>query len=865
MKKLLLALLLLFPSSAWAQITAGLGWHDLTSTTIRAVCPNPSIFSVQGAENCATVTDAWSGGVLDTQRNRLIMLGGGHNAYPGNELYALNLGDGTANPTLTRITNPSTVIRDGCTNGGTYADGRPVARHTYDQLAYLPDTDEMFMYGGSMWQCGGMGGDTWIYNFAANTWTQMTNTNAPSANFSRACAYDQKNKLVYCHDNLVLKSFNRTANTWTTRSVAGSSVAEYKTAIIDPVRKRYIMTSNDNVDQLYWYDISAASGTSTRQIVSSNCSFVGDGRMGWAYDPVQDKIVVWVDGNSVEIMDPVTFQCTTQTFANGPAQVRNQFDLSLRGTYGRFRYSPRLNVFVTCNDVDLNCTALRLTQVKNIMPTVDDEKNTYRAWGWNFSGATDTFNTVDPITLTVSNPDIHGTTEGDDGWQYHMQFRRSSNVIFQTRATAWLNYFKSGYRACTGSGTQTFCYDRDNFGLDHWYGTGLIDYYEASGDAAALSEINNLGNFLVNTLYNVGTTPYNCVPASGCLQYGQRLLARQLLFVTRWAEVTGNAAAVTLRDQIIALFLGSAYWDAKNGMYWVGDTQTDGDIGAGSYAAGYRITASFYPGLIAEAFHQAYRTTGNATLKTRLVAIAAFVKRCGLDATFQYVGSRFGINTSNDTCFQNHFSPPTGFADPALSVSLVNVLVYGYKYTGDATYLAAAKTAYNRGTKGVFGSSSSRSCADTTVCNFMDTTFDNSNGNAYLDLNKGAIQYAYRLFENGGFPTVIGTGDTTPPTIVITSPTAAPTLAMTGIPSTTTIAVSGTAADDTSLAFVTWVNNRGGSGTATGLTSWSIPSVTILQGTNVITVTAQDGAGNTGIDILTVTYNALTATSLKIQ
>ena len=53
---------------------------------------------------------------------------------------------------------------------------------------------------------------------------------------------------------------------------------------------------------------------------------------------------------------------------------------------------------------------------------------------------------------------------------------------------------------------------------------------------------------------------------------------------------------------------------------------------------------------------------------------------------------------------------------------------------------------------------------------------------------------------------------------------------------------------------VSWVNDRGGSGTATGTTSWSVSGIVLLSGSNVLTVTARDAAGNTSTDTLTVTY-----------
>jgi hypothetical protein len=87
------------------------------------------------------------------------------------------------------------------------------------------------------------------------------------------------------------------------------------------------------------------------------------------------------------------------------------------------------------------------------------------------------------------------------------------------------------------------------------------------------------------------------------------------------------------------------------------------------------------------------------------------------------------------------------------------------------------------------------------------------------------------------------------PTLTI----AAPTTEGTWTTTMTSIAMSGTAADDQSVASVSWINHRGGSGIATGTTAWNVPAIALQLGANAITVTATDNFGNTGSAVLVIT------------
>ena len=120
-------------------------WYEASNSNLSAVLPIPTPTGSTGPES---IMIAWGGGIYDTLRNRLMVWGGGHGDYPGNEIYAFNVNTFA----WTRLTNPSPVNSD---NNSEYtADGLPTSRHTYSSLAYMANVDRMFARGGSLWQLG---------------------------------------------------------------------------------------------------------------------------------------------------------------------------------------------------------------------------------------------------------------------------------------------------------------------------------------------------------------------------------------------------------------------------------------------------------------------------------------------------------------------------------------------------------------------------------------------------------------------------------------------------------------------------------------------------------------------------------------
>ena len=94
--------------------------------------------------------------------------------------------------------------------------------------------------------------------------------------------------------------------------------------------------------------------------------------------------------------------------------------------------------------------------------------------------------------------------------------------------------------------------------------------------------------------------------------------------------------------------------------------------------------------------------------------------------------------------------------------------------------------------------------------------------------------------------------DTSAPTVSLSSPTSGGSYAT----ESAAMMVTGTAADNVGVTRVAWSNDRGGSGTASGTGSWTAASIALYQGTNNLTFTAEDAAGNRGSRNLAVTYTA---------
>jgi hypothetical protein len=310
-------------------------WMTVPDSRMKAVAPTNGQFAgTWGVGGPAMVLAAWGGGALDTKRSRLILWGGGHADYYGNELYAFDV------PTLkwSRLTDPFVnPVMDQEVN----ADGTPNSRHTYGGLAYLEHADRFFGQAGSLAGIGFARCDrSWTFDFVAKKWTDRAPATSPGGSLGVNCSYDPATKKLWWGAGSGLWSYDHDSNTWTKHNDDGFY---YNTSAIDTKRGQMLVIGNGS---LFSYDLKNANYTKQTWTTTGAGPLIAAGNVGFDYDPTADRFVGWA-GGSPYLLDPATKTWTLGSATGAPGVGSN-------GIYGRWRYVPSVNAFVVVTSIDDN-------------------------------------------------------------------------------------------------------------------------------------------------------------------------------------------------------------------------------------------------------------------------------------------------------------------------------------------------------------------------------------------------------------------------------------------------------------------------------------------------------------------------------
>ncbi|MHC4730491.1 MAG: kelch repeat-containing protein, partial [Planctomycetota bacterium] len=329
-------------------------WYEVPNTKMESVKPNP----VPAPGSIGGVIGAWSGGALDTKRDRLIVWGGGHTDYSGNEIYVFDL----ATLKWSRITDPSPFPPGESTNPNDevqHPDGSPISRHTDNYIAYIPDPVARFFVGGGsgLWQSGQFEDDnTYLFDFDTLQWE--TKSRCPVAFGGAFCAVAADGR-VWQHGAVSVQGlavYDATTDKWTSHSDEGWFSFGY-TCDVDTARNRLLAVGKartvawdlDNPNQ----DMTTLQTTGD---VEAEDLAKDSAAPGLVYHPGSDRLIAWHGGASVYALDLDTNVWTKidTTGSVSPGAAAGT------GTFGRFRYSPTSDLFVTVASVRRNVFVYRL-------------------------------------------------------------------------------------------------------------------------------------------------------------------------------------------------------------------------------------------------------------------------------------------------------------------------------------------------------------------------------------------------------------------------------------------------------------------------------------------------------------------------
>ncbi|MEM1439246.1 MAG: hypothetical protein AAF545_05190 [Pseudomonadota bacterium] len=354
-------------ASPLTEQTAGT-WVEFPASNLEDVAPNPS-----ASGNLDAVVFAWSGGVFDTDRDQLIVWGGGHTDYSGNEVYAFGPMAG-GDPSWSRLTNPTLPPAKNVNRG---TDGRPVSRHTYNLIDYLPAPHNRMMSCavGSQYQNGYSTAGVDFFDFedlqaGQEPWSPGPNPPQTSNAYEAFCVYDAVTDSVWFHDTgknaSRLMRYDLANNSWSAH--VKNNFPEDQTAAIDPVRHLLVSVGEGKV-RVWDLDNPGASAVI---VTTAGPQTVENGKApGFVYDPVNDQFVGWHNSDSVYTLSiPTDPQGGTWQWNQVPLDASNQITPTqvagirqagyITGTYGRFRYVPSAHGVVLVNAVDENVFFFKL-------------------------------------------------------------------------------------------------------------------------------------------------------------------------------------------------------------------------------------------------------------------------------------------------------------------------------------------------------------------------------------------------------------------------------------------------------------------------------------------------------------------------
>jgi hypothetical protein len=337
------------PADSWMRVPTGL----------RTACTTREDDEWHAVSGCGGIF-AFSGGVWDPDDRLMLIFGGGHADYAGNEIYGFS----TRTLTWERLTEPS----PGPYDRDPLEDGTPVSRHTYDGIAWLTHSHRMWTWSGSRALSGSGTDVAWTFEPLARRWTNVTDAETPSGSLMTSSVYDPVTERLYIKSGERFIIHDPEAHTWSQPHDFGIPPLWPRYAggqargVFDSLR-RLIFWFGTGLYMIYDIDadafvtddwITTGGGTFSnlddigeregQNIETGGAVMIDAADPGMDYDVAADQIVGW-NGEELWVLDLASKTWTERTAEGAPTDGTGRI-------YGRFRYIDALNVFVLVDGLD---------------------------------------------------------------------------------------------------------------------------------------------------------------------------------------------------------------------------------------------------------------------------------------------------------------------------------------------------------------------------------------------------------------------------------------------------------------------------------------------------------------------------------
>ncbi len=351
-------------------------WYEVPNSKLESVDPCPARdCSYTSIEGQPAVMDDWNGGAFATgfgTKGGLVVFGGGHMGYFGNEVYVFDVGTLKWQRVTDPVNNPTCNQTE-----GELQDGSPCSAHTYDYVDYHPGTNSFVELGSTSNHDVGGGGSPRVHLFSFTT--KQWRRGARRADFTdqtgASSAYDPTRDIFWFLGpfNNWFASYDPDANNgagaWTNYQQYNIEIDAV--AAVDPVHDLYVAVEGRVTHQVIVFNLKKPTAPPVVVNTAGDTTLQQSKGNGFEWDPTQQAFVGWMGGTSVYVLRPPSGDWATGTWQW--TQVSAAADNTVspgapneRGTYSRWRYVPALNVWIVANTTSSNVFFYKLSDAAPI-------------------------------------------------------------------------------------------------------------------------------------------------------------------------------------------------------------------------------------------------------------------------------------------------------------------------------------------------------------------------------------------------------------------------------------------------------------------------------------------------------------------